>query len=230
MPVRGGAMAKLAHLLRQLDAHRLPVHITPVARMMVEPMTDALRGASRLILKQLLNPALTDIVLNVLGKQGRTFDPLFHNTVSPTMLHGSDKVNVIPAEVSVELDGRLLPGQQPEDIIAELRRIAGDDVEFEVLRYEPGPPEPDMHLFETLSGILREADPGGIPIPLLLSGVTDARNFTKLGIQTYGFQPMTLPPDFNFAQTVHAADERIPVDAVNFGAQAIYTLLQRFGG
>lgn len=230
MPVRGGAMAKLARFLRQLDAHRLPVHVTPAAQMMVGAMAGALPGATRLIFKQLLNPALTDTVLNVLGERGRTFDPLFHNTVSPTMLHGSDKVNVIPSEVAVGLDGRLLPGQEPENLIAELHRIAGDDVEFAVVRYEPGPPEPDMHLFDTLAGILREADPGGIPVPLLLAGVTDARHFTKLGIQTYGFLPMQLPPDFNFANTIHAADERIPVDAVDFGANAIYTLLQRFGG
>ncbi len=223
-------MAKLARLLRQLDTHRLPVHVTPAARMMVEPLAAALHGVPRLILKQLLNPALTDTVLNLLGEQGRTFDPLFHNTVSPTMLRASDKVNVIPSEIAIGLDGRLLPGQQPEDIIAELHRITGDDVEFTVLKYEPGPPEPDMHLFDTLAGILREADPTGIPIPLLLSGVTDARHFARLGIQTYGFLPMQLPPDFNFVQTVHAADERIPADAVAFGAQAIYALLQRFGG
>ena len=230
MPERGGAMAKLAHVLHQLDSRRLPVHITPVARMMVGEMTDGLRGAPRLMLKQLLNPALTDVVLDVLGTQARTFDPLFHNTVSPTILHGSDKVNVIPSEVAVELDGRLLPGQQPEDIIAELHSIAGNDVEFEVRKFEPGPPEPDMTLFDTLAGILREADPDGIPIPYLLSGVTDGRHFAKLGIQTYGFLPMQLPPGFNFAQTVHGTDERVPVDAINFGTEAIYTLLQRVGG
>ncbi len=87
-----------------------------------------------------------------------------------------------------------------------------------------------MGLFDTLTAILREADPGGVPIPLLLSGVTDARFFSRLGIQTYGFLPMPLPEDFNFSQTIHAADERIPVGSVDFGAQAIYKVLQRFAG
>lgn len=106
--------------------------------------------------------------------------------------------------------------------------MVGDEVEFEVMSYDPGPPEPDMGLFDTLVGILREADPEGVPIPLLLSGVTDARFFSQLGIQTYGFLPMQLPEDFNFTSVVHAADERIPVEALAFGANAIYELLRRF--
>jgi acetylornithine deacetylase/succinyl-diaminopimelate desuccinylase-like protein len=86
-----------------------------------------------------------------------------------------------------------------------------------------------MGLFKTLSGILQEADPEGVPIPLLLSGVTDGRFFSRLGIQTYGFLPMQLPEDFNFTQTIHAADERIPAIAVEFGTNSIYQLLECFG-
>jgi len=230
LPVRGGAMAKLADLLQKLDRHRLPVHITPVARSMLETMAASLGGLNGLILRQLVNPRLTDSVLNVLGGRVRIFDPMLHNTVSPTMLQGSDTINVIPGEVSVKLDGRLLPGQRPDDLIKELRQILGGDVELEVIRHDPGPDELDMGLFDTLAGILREADPDGIPVPLLLTGVTDGRFFCRLGIQTYGFLPMRLPEDFNFVQTIHAADERIPVDAVDFGANAIYAALQRFGG
>ena len=85
-----------------------------------------------------------------------------------------------------------------------------------------------MDLFNTLAGILREADSEGIPIPLLLSAVTDARYFSQLGIQTYGYLPMLLPEDFNFTRSVHTANERIPVSAVEFGTNAIYKLLQRF--
>jgi acetylornithine deacetylase/succinyl-diaminopimelate desuccinylase-like protein len=87
-----------------------------------------------------------------------------------------------------------------------------------------------MGLFDLLAGILRQADPDGIPLPFLLSGVTDARFFSRLGIQTYGFLPMSLPEDFNFSQTIHAADERIPVESIGFGTNAIYELLRRFGG
>jgi acetylornithine deacetylase/succinyl-diaminopimelate desuccinylase-like protein len=154
---------------------------------------------------------------------------LLHNTINATIVRGGKKINVIPSEVTVELDGRLLPGYTPTDVIAELRRLVGDDVEFEVIRNDPGPSEPDMGLFETLGGILREADPDGIPVPLLFPAITDARFFSRLGIQTYGFLPMKLPAGFNFNETVHAANERILAEALSFGAGAIYKALQRFG-
>jgi acetylornithine deacetylase/succinyl-diaminopimelate desuccinylase-like protein len=230
MPVRFGAMARLGQFLLQVDQHRLPVHVTPAARQMLGTMAAALWGVPGLLLGQLTNPLLTNRVLGLMGERGRFFDPLLHNTVSPTILHGSAKINVIPGEVSVELDGRLLPGQTPDDMIRELREFVSDDVAFEVIRHDPGPPAPDMGLFDRLAGILREADPGAVPVPLLLSGVTDGRFFSRLGIQTYGFLPMRLPEGFNFVQTIHAADERIPADAVGFGADAIYQALQRFGG
>jgi acetylornithine deacetylase/succinyl-diaminopimelate desuccinylase-like protein len=113
-------------------------------------------------------------------------------------------------------------------MIAELRQIIGQDVELEVLHFDPGPAEPDMGLFEKLTGILREFDPEGKSVPLLLGGTSDARFFTRLGIQTYGYLPTPLPEDFNFTKTIHAADERIPIEAVDFGTNAIYEVLKRF--
>jgi acetylornithine deacetylase/succinyl-diaminopimelate desuccinylase-like protein len=229
MPVHRGAMAKLSHLLFQLDKKHMPVHVTPIVGSMVKTITKSVGGITGFMLHQLLNPVLTDSILKLMGERGRVFAPLLRNTVSPTVLQGSSQLNVIPSEVSVELDGRLLPGYQFQNMEKELRRIIGNDVELEVIRYEPGSTETDMGLFDTLADILREADPEGIAVPLLLSGVTDGRFFSKLGIQTYGFLPMQLPKDVNFAQTIHAADERIPVDAVDFGARAIFKVLQRFG-
>ncbi|MBE0670893.1 MAG: M20/M25/M40 family metallo-hydrolase [Anaerolineales bacterium] len=228
MPVRGGAMAQLSQVLKRLDENHTPVHITPPAQMMVEAMASALGGVQGLLLGQLNNPLLTQSILNALGERGRVFYPLFHNTVSPTILNGSTKINVIPSEISLELDGRLLPGFKPEDMVNELRPIVGKDVELEIVQFESGPSEPDMGMFKMFSQILREADPEGIPIPLLLSGVTDGRFFTKLGIQTYGFLPLTLPEDFNFTATIHAANERVPVAAIEFGTNAIYKALERF--
>jgi acetylornithine deacetylase/succinyl-diaminopimelate desuccinylase-like protein len=173
---------------------------------------------------------LTDHVLSLLGERGNLFDPVLHNTVSATVLHASNKITVIPSQVSVELDGRLLPGLQPDDLISEIRQIVDDGSEIELIRYEPGPKEPDTGLLDTLAGILKEADPDGTPIPLLLSAATDARFFSRLGIQTYDYLPMRLPEGFSFAQTIHAADERIPIDALEFGVHTVYQALQRFGG
>jgi acetylornithine deacetylase/succinyl-diaminopimelate desuccinylase-like protein len=136
---------------------------------------------------------------------------------------------VIPGEVSVDLDCRLLPGFGPDDVSRELRTLAGVEIDFDVLRYDPGPPAPDMTLFDTLGGILRELDPAARPVPLLLPAVSDARFFARLGIQTYGFLPMQLPEEMRFMELVHAEDERIPLDALEFGTSAIRRLLDRFG-
>ena len=230
IPVRGGAMARLSRLLQKLDKNRLPVHITRVASLFFKTVALSLGGLKGLIVGQLTNPLLTNSLLNLLGERGRLFDPLLHNSVSATILHGSEQINVIPSEISVGLDGRLLPGYHPDDMIAELHQLIGSDIELEVIRFDPGPVDPDMGLFDSLADILRKADPDGIPIPLLLSGVTDGRFFSRLGIQTYGFLPMPLPEDLNFSQTIHGANERIPVEALDFGASAIYELLQRYKG
>jgi acetylornithine deacetylase/succinyl-diaminopimelate desuccinylase-like protein len=226
LPVQGGAMLKLGKALQILDQRRLPVHVTPPVKRMIDCLADNLPGPTGGLVRRLTNPALTDVILNRLGERANLFAPMLRNTVSPTMLQASDKLNVIPSEVALGLDGRLLPGGAPEQMEAELRAILGQDFDLETLAYEPGPAEPDMDLFGRLEGILRGLDPGGIPIPFLLSGVTDARFFSQLGVQTYGFTPLKLPEDFNFISTVHAANERVPVEALEFGVQAIYQAIQ----
>jgi len=229
LPVRGGAMAKLAQVLRRLDRERLPVHVTPVARDMVEATAAALPRAQGAVLRLLLRPRTTNLVLDRMGERARMLDPLLHNTASATVLECDGKFNVIPGEVTAVLDGRLLPGFAPDDLLAELRALLGDDLDFEVVRFDPGPPEPDMGLFPTLAGILERADPGATATPLLMPGVSDARFFARLGIQNYGFLPMKLPPEFDFWSGVHGADERVPAAAVEFGAAAVYEALARFG-
>ena len=101
---------------------------------------------------------------------------------------------------------------------------------MEVLVSDPTvPPEPDMSLFGMLGDTLRQLDPDGIPVPLLLGGATDGRYLAALGIQSYGFLPMRLPKGFDFSRTIHAADERIPVEALYFGTRAIYEAIRRYG-
>ena len=222
-------MSRLAHVLRKLDGGRLPAHVTPTARLMIEGIASALPPPTGPLVRLLLRPGLTGPMLRILGSRVQLFEPILHNTINATMVEGGVQVNVIPSEIVLHLDGRLLPGYGPEEFTVELRRLVGDDVELEVVRYDPGFAEPDMGLFDTLVGVVREADPGGIPLPLLLTAVTDGRFFSRLGIQTYGFTPMKLPADFSFQQVVHAADERIPMEAVSFGTDAVYKVLQRFG-
>jgi acetylornithine deacetylase/succinyl-diaminopimelate desuccinylase-like protein len=229
LPVRDGAMGRLGRLLAALDRGRLPVHVTPVVRSMIEAVAAEAPPATRLPLQALLRPPLTDTVLGRLGDRAKLFDPLLHNTASATVVRGGHAHNVIPSEVSVDLDCRLLPGFGPDDVSQELRALAGVEIGFEILRYDPGPPAPDMTLFDPLGGILRELDPAARPVPLLLPAVSDARFFARLGIQTYGFLPMQLPEEMRFMELVHAEDERIPVDSLEFGTAAIRRLLERFG-
>jgi acetylornithine deacetylase/succinyl-diaminopimelate desuccinylase-like protein len=229
MPLRGGAMARIAQAVQRLDRERLPVHVTPVARAMIERMAAALPRPQGAAMRLLLRPRVTDLLLDRMGERARMLDPLLHNTVSPTVLECDDKFNVIPAEVTAVLDGRLLPGFAPDDLLGELRGLLGNDLDLEVVRFDLGPPEPDMALFPTLTDILERADPGSTGTPLLMPGVSDGRFFARLGIQTYGFLPMKLPPGFDFWSGVHGADERVPADAVEFGANAVHQALLRFG-
>jgi acetylornithine deacetylase/succinyl-diaminopimelate desuccinylase-like protein len=229
LPMRGGTMARLGDMLQMLDKHRLPVHITPIMRQMLETMATTVPAPANSTLLQLLDPDTVDQALDALGHQGLMFDALLHNTINVTVVQGGQKVNVIPSEIGVQLDGRLLPGCTPDDLVAELHGLLGREVQFELLLYSPGPGQPDMGWFDTLAAILRKADPAGIPVPLLLFGSTDAHWFSKLGIQTYGFLPMNLPAEFDFLRRIHAADERIPVESVAFGADAIYEALQSYG-
>jgi len=229
LPMRGGTMAQLGRLLQTLDRNRLPVHITPVTRAMIEAVAKALPTPNGPLLRQLLTPRLTDRILDALGERGKLFDPLLHNTVNATIVRGGEKGNVIPSEVAVDMDGRILPGYTQDELLRELRALLGSDVELEAVEYDiSAAAAPDMDLFETLGGALREADPEGIPIPYMMAGVTDGRFFARLGIQTYGFTPMRLSPDFAFTTLIHAADERVPVEAIGFGADAVYQALIRF--
>jgi acetylornithine deacetylase/succinyl-diaminopimelate desuccinylase-like protein len=228
MPVYHQAMAKLARTVNLLDQKRLPYHLTPAVHLMLDSIADALGGATGLAVRAMTSPLLAGVILNLLGERGDIFSPLLHNSISPTIVHASEKINVIPSEVSLGLDGRLLPGFTPKDMEAEMHALLGSDYDLEILEYDPGPAAPDMGLFDVLGAVLKETDPQGIAVPYVMSGVTDARFFTKLGIQTYGFTPLQLPDDFSFISTIHAADERVPVKALEFGTKAVYAALQRF--
>ena len=229
MPQHGGTMARLAKFLRDLDRRRTPIHVTPIARAMIEGIAAAVPRTNRNVLRALLNPRLTDRVLPLLGERAASMEGLLRNTVNATIILASDKVNVVPSVIGVELDCRALPGFTPADVMQEVQTLVGDDIELELIRYDAGPPEPRLEQFETLAQILRELEPGAVPVPMLQGGVTDARFFAQLGIQNYGFLPLRLPGDFRFTGLIHAADERVPADAIEFGTEAVFRALQRLG-
>ena len=152
----------------------------------------------------LFNPRFTASTLRLMGAKGRTFSPLFRNIVTPTSVRGGDRIS---------------PNLSPELLMSELRGVAGPASEIEVLSHDSGLQRPDLGLFETLSDVLKESDPDGIPVTM--PGATDGRLFARLGIQNYGFLPMLLSEAYDFAATIRGSDERVPVAAINFGSSAI---------
>lgn len=228
LPIRGSAAGKLGRLLAALDRRRLPVRITPAASSMIGAIAAELPRPLALPLHALLRPQLTDRVLDVLGERVALFDTLLHNTASANVIAAGEKTNVIPGEATAELDCRMVPGCSPEELFAELRALAGVELELEVIRHDPVAAEPDMTLFGKLADTLRELDPAAKPVPMLLPGATDGRFFARLGIHTYGFLPMPMPAELNFMRLIHAENERVPAAAIEFGTNAIARVLERF--
>lgn len=227
---RGGTMARLGALLTALDSNRLPVHVTPVVSRYLEEMAHVLGEPMRTRLLRLADPRQTDRVLDELGPDAARFDSILHHTVNATIVRSGSKINVIPSEATLDLDGRMLPGFEPEDFIAEVRAVVGDEVEVEVLNEGPRMPEPELgDFYGLLAGVLVELEPRAVPVPFMMTGATDQRHFCRLGIQGYGYLPLRLPAGFG-QETVHAADERVPADALDFGAEALFQVLQRYRG
>ncbi|MEY8296033.1 MAG: M20/M25/M40 family metallo-hydrolase [Emergencia timonensis] len=223
------AMEKAARAIIKLSTERLPVRITPAATLMIEGFADIMGGIQGKVLRRLLKPAKTDKTLKLLGSAGELFDPLLHNNANVTIVGGGNAINVIPSAVSFECDLRLVPGCTMEEGIADVQHLIGSDYEIEVVEYNPGSSKIDMSLYKVISQTLIEKEAEAKPVPFVLSGVTDGRFLSKLGIQTYGFTPMKLPEDYNFTALAHAADERIPVGATAFGTEILVRLVKNLG-
>jgi len=156
------------------------------------------------------------------GEAGRMFEGILHNTAVPTVIQGGSKTNVIPGSVEITLDGRLLPGQTSDEFLQELREILGNDAEIAHVRHAPSRTEaPVDEQFDALADIIAGMDPGARAVPFIVTGVTDARHFARLGTICYGFAPVKLQPDLPFWSLFHGADERIPVEGLRVGAEAV---------
>ena len=111
------AAARLARVLQQLECRQLPLHLTPVAQQMFKEVSSSLPFPRNILLRQLLNPMIAGWLLMVMGEQGKLFGQILRNTVNPTIIRGGDQINVVPSEITLMLDGRLLPGFSPQDLI-----------------------------------------------------------------------------------------------------------------
>jgi acetylornithine deacetylase/succinyl-diaminopimelate desuccinylase-like protein len=148
------------------------------------------------------------------------------NTIAITGIKGSDKVNVIPAVATAELDVRLLPGEDPKAFINELRRIINDEsIKIEVTLSFPAatsPPHPEA--MKVISDFAKTNDPGAPVVAPLLRGFTDCHFFREKGIPCLGFMPHRSTPSAE--GLVHGVDERVSVESLHFGVRAMYEIVR----
>jgi acetylornithine deacetylase/succinyl-diaminopimelate desuccinylase-like protein len=147
------------------------------------------------------------------------------NTANPTMLNAGYKANVIPQTASAVIDGRTVPGFEPE-LIVTLKEIIGEDIEINAIVSDiPLEAEFEVDLVDKMKAALYAEDPEGIAVPYVLSGGTDNKALARLGIKGYGFSPLKLPSEIDFMALFHGVDERIPIESLKFGARTLYKFL-----
>jgi acetylornithine deacetylase/succinyl-diaminopimelate desuccinylase-like protein len=152
---------------------------------------------------------------------------VIRHTTNPTMLGAGYKVNVVPGEATAHVDGRFLPGYEDE-FFATLAELVGENVSVSyVSRQHALENTFDGDVADAITASLLEADPGALVAPYLMSAGTDAKHWKKLGIRSFGFVPLRLPPDLDFTALFHGVDERVPVDALEFGARVLDSFLDR---
>jgi acetylornithine deacetylase/succinyl-diaminopimelate desuccinylase-like protein len=146
------------------------------------------------------------------------------NTANPTMLEAGYKSNVIPSTAEATIDARFLPGQE-EALHKALDAMLGDGIEREFIHRDIAVETSfDGVLVDAMCEAIRAEDPHGHPVPYLMSGGTDAKAFSTLGVRCFGFSPLLLPSDLDFTALFHGIDERVPVQGLKFGVR----VLERF--
>jgi len=212
------AVTKVAEAVARLGNHTFPLTLTDTVRAFLEQMSqltglefpeDDLEGS-----------------LRKLGPLSRIVGATVRDTANPTMLKAGYKANVIPSNAEATVDCRVLPGRQ-DAFLREVDELLGPDVSREwITNLPPLETTFDGPLVEAMAAALRTEDPGSRIVPYMLSGGTDAKHFAELGMRCFGFAPLRLPPDLDFASLFHGIDERVPVDALRFGARVLDTFLR----
>ncbi|MBI4238976.1 MAG: M20/M25/M40 family metallo-hydrolase [Deltaproteobacteria bacterium] len=227
------AVARLGQALHRLTTRRLPLHRTAAALDFVQAIAAASPVPQRWWLRGITLRGVGDYCARALPLNQQTAFLLatLHNTACPTSLRAGsgDSVNVIPSEAELSVDGRILPGQTQADFLAELQMLLGPGYEYEVIRYRAPLEQPrDTPLFATIARVVAAADPGARAVPFMITGFDDAHFYQRLGIVTYGFQPLRCPRGFDVVALAHAHDERIPLDGFHWGVRTLYDVVKEF--
>lgn len=214
---RDNAVTEIAEAVSRIGRHEWPVRRTPTTQRFMSELAAAYG----------IDASDDAQVLQRLGTLGLLVGATLRNTANPTMLDAGYKVNVIPREASAAIDGRFVPGFEVE-FDETLRALAGPDVDIEILNSDIAVEAPiDGLLIELMAEALGDADPGSRVVPYMISGGTDAKALSRLGITCYGFSPLRMPPDLDYWRLFHGVDERVPVDGLEFGVKVLDAFLRR---
>ncbi|MGA4545399.1 M20/M25/M40 family metallo-hydrolase [Uniformispora flossi] len=210
---KDNAITELSEAVARLGRHQFPIRLTKTVRAFLDEVSDAL-GIE-------LDPDDLEGAIERLGPIARIIGATIRNTAQPTMLGAGYKVNVIPGQATAHVDGRFLPGFEDE-FQAELDAVLGPRVRRERVHGDRAlETDFDGALVEAMAAALKAEDPAARAVPYCLSGGTDAKSFADLGIRCFGFAPLKLPADLDFAGMFHGVDERVPVDGLKFGVRVL---------
>jgi acetylornithine deacetylase/succinyl-diaminopimelate desuccinylase-like protein len=214
---RDNAVAKLAEAVAKLGQHRFPIVMRPSVREFLDGVTE-ITGLD-------FPDDDLDGAVGKLGALSRMIGATLRDTANPTMLSAGYKANVIPSVAEATVDCRILPGRE-EAFDRELAELLGPDVEREWVGLPPVETTFDGALVDAMTASITAEDPGAKVLPYMLSGGTDAKSFQRLGIRNFGFAPLRLPADLDFSGLFHGVDERVPVDALQFGVRVLERFLR----
>jgi acetylornithine deacetylase/succinyl-diaminopimelate desuccinylase-like protein len=216
---RDNAVTELAETVARIGRHEWPTIFTPSAQAFLTAAGEAM-GVE-------FTPDAAPQVLAKLGPLARMIGATLSNTANPTMLTAGYKVNVVPHAAAAQVDGRFLPGHEDE-FFAELDGLLGPGVQREFVHHDIALETTfDGDLCAAMAAALLAEDPGARAVPYCLSGGTDAKSFSRLGIRCFGFTPLRLPADLDFFGMFHSENERVPVDALRFGVRVLDGFLDR---
>jgi len=209
------AVTAVAEATAKLGRHQFPVVLTDSVEQFLTAVAEETGYTF-----DVDSPDLEGAIAK-LGPIARIVGATLRDTANPTMLKAGYKANVIPATAEAVIDCRVLPGRL-EAFQREVDEIIGPDVTREwITELPPYETSFDGELLDAMNNALLTADPEARTVPYMLSGGTDAKHFATLGIRCFGFAPLKLPPELDFAALFHGVDERVPVDALTFGAQVL---------
>ncbi|MEV4256140.1 M20/M25/M40 family metallo-hydrolase [Spirillospora sp. NPDC049652] len=212
-PAPDNAVAELCHAVSRIASHQWPVRLTPAVQALLTELGE--------VLGEPIDQDRLDAEAERLGRIGELFAGTVRNSATPTRLDAGYKVNVVPGSASAQVDGRYLPGLG-EEFLATIDRLLGPRVTREFVNHEPAlPGDPSGPTFTALSDALRGEDEAARPVPYVMAGGTDAKSFARLGIRSFGFAPLLLPPDLDYFAMFHGVDERVPVAGLEFGTRVL---------